>query len=70
MSVKIKRLGYLDDCKRIQNVLHEHNYDVTLAQCQDVWEQYSIDREASWLILPASNENIWACIEDIVEPIA
>ena len=49
---------YLDDCQRIQSVLRKKGYEVSLHECERMWEAYSDSYEAGWLILPDEDDSI------------
>jgi hypothetical protein len=49
---------YLAVCQRIQRVLLAKGYEVSLHECEDMWEPYSDRSCASWLILPDTDEEI------------
>ncbi len=68
---RIKHIGdysYLNDVRAIQYALFLHGFDATLSQCQELWEEYSDDRGAGWLINDWSNiEDIWYQIKDCIK---
>lgn len=58
---------FADDCNRIQQVLMEHGYYATIDQCEELWEMYSDEYAAGWLVLPEINIQIYDCIKDYIE---
>lgn len=59
---------YQEDCERIQRVLQEREYEVSLEIVATIWERISEDYySASWLILPDSDEGIWNMIQVFIE---
>lgn len=43
--------NHIDDCRRIQNILKKEGYTITLNECEELWEAYSDNYCAGWLIL-------------------
>jgi hypothetical protein len=58
---------FADDCSRIQQVLMEHGYYATIDQCEELWEMYSDEYAAGWLIFPEDNADIYEYIKDYIE---
>lgn len=59
--------AFADDCNKIQQVLIEHGYYATIDQCEQLWEMYSDEYAAGWLVLPEGNMQIYDCIKDYIE---
>ena len=55
---------YLDDCKRIQKLLFGRGYEISLHECEDMWESYSERSCAGWLFLPENDEEIIEALID------
>lgn len=66
----MKRIDYIDDCKRIQGLLFANGIEATLAECEEVWETHSADLCASWLVLYSRDEDILRHIMPIVDDLA
>jgi hypothetical protein len=49
---------YLADCQRIQRVLRAKGYEVSLHECEEMWESYSDGYCAGWMILPDTDQEI------------
>jgi len=61
------RVEFADDCNKIQQALMEHGYYATIEQCEELWEMYSAEYAAGWLILPEDNKDIYQYIKDYIE---
>lgn len=55
---------YLDDCQRIQKILLAKGYEVSLHECEDMWESHSESYCAGWLILPDDDNEILESLTD------
>jgi len=68
---RIKHIGdysYLNDIRVIQHSLFLHGFDATLSQCQELWEEYSDDRGAGWLMNDWSDvEGVWDQTKDYIK---
>lgn len=62
-----KRVYYVDDCKRLQRVAIDNQFELSLLQCQAIWTRYSEDWFADWLILPSSDLEIWGYMQELIE---
>ena len=49
--------GTLEDCLRIQKVIAYH-FIIDVVEAFDLWTEYSQAREASWMALPKSDEDL------------
>jgi hypothetical protein len=49
---------WYEDSQRIQTLLQEHGYDLTLSECCDLWEKRSNEYDAGWLILPKEKDDL------------
>lgn len=59
MNLKIKaRLPYQGDVDRIVRVMKENGYSITDEDAYKIWIDYSERVEATWLILPDSDEDL------------
>ena len=66
--MKVKRVYYVTDCQRLQRIALAHGFELSLLQCQDVWNQYSESWSASWLILRRdSDDEIWEYMAGFIE---
>jgi hypothetical protein len=45
----------------------EHGYYATIDQCEELWEMYSDEYAAGWLIFPEDNADIYEYIKDYIE---
>jgi len=61
------RDAFAGDCNRIQQALMEHGYYATIDQCEELWEMYSEEYAAGWLILPEGNIHIFEYIKSYIE---
>ncbi len=50
------------DVIRIVNVCTKHNIEITFAEAEELWNKYSDDYCAQWLILPDSDEYLFEII--------
>ena len=50
------------DVIRIINVCAKHNIEITSAEAEELWNKYSDDYCAQWLILPDSDEYLFEII--------
>ena len=44
-----ERISQLDDCWLIQHTAFKHGYDITLAQAEEIWLDYSDENWCSWM---------------------
>lgn len=57
---------YIDDVKTIRAAIVKNGYFCTLEEASDIWDKYSDNYCASWLMLPKDNESIMAIIKETV----
>lgn len=57
---------WIDDVKRIQEVLLNNGYSSLLKDCGDLWEAYSDSYAAGWLGLPEDDEELWNILENLI----
>lgn len=50
------------DIIRIINVCAKHNIEITIAEAEELWLNYSDEYCAQWLILPDSDETLFEII--------
>ena len=67
--IRIKNLNgsYPEDVKRIGKILFEKGYWGTPDECQTLWEMYSDDLCAGWLILPEDDELVYKSIRPYID---
>lgn len=53
---------YIDDIKRIKNILIEKGYNANLTNSEMLWDKYSNSMEAGWMTLPEKDEAVFDCI--------
>lgn len=63
-------IRYPHDCERIQRILYDRGYYITMDDAQDVWSEHSDRLCASWLILPEDDELVFKAVMREVEEIA
>lgn len=54
---------YIEDIKRIKNILIEKGYNATLTNSESLWDKYSDSMEAGWISLPDEDEAVFSCIK-------
>jgi hypothetical protein len=59
----MERIEYPSDCKRIQQILLDHYWEATLAECQRLWQDHSDNMWAGWLVLPEDDEEVWEALQ-------
>ena len=57
---------WLDDVKRIQQVLKDNGYSSLLEDCGKLWDDYSDDHCAGWMGLPEDDEYLWYILKDLI----
>lgn len=58
--VILDRPEYIGDTKRIKQILLDRGYDVSLSDCEKLWEKYSDSMCAGWMTLDGeSDESIY-----------
>lgn len=45
----IGRVRYVEDCKMLKSILFDKGFDLTLQECEKLWEDISEAASASWL---------------------
>lgn len=55
---------YLNDVKRIVDVMAKNGYYCTKQQAVKLWEIYSESFAAGWLLMPNKDEELFGCIKD------
>jgi hypothetical protein len=50
---------WLDDVKRMQNVLISNGNLVSLQECADIWDGYSDSFAAGWMGLPSDDSDLY-----------
>ena len=53
---------HIGDVVRIQRVAEEHGYEADLEACAYIWDEYSDDYAAGWLLLPEEDEDLWETV--------
>lgn len=53
---------YPEDLQRIQKVLIDQGYIVSLRDCATLWDEYSDSMCAGWMCLPHDDAEVYACI--------
>ena len=54
---------WLDDVKRIQQVLKDNGYSSLLEDCGKLWDDYSSDYWAGWMNLPKDDDDLFNILE-------
>ena len=54
---------WIDDVKRIQQVLLDNGYSSLLEDCERLWDNYSDDMCAGWMGLPEDDEELFNILE-------
>lgn len=62
----MKFVDEIEDCKRIQKVLEQNNTEATLAECEELWIEWSSSLSAGWLFLPKTDDEIWEILGEKV----
>ena len=62
----MKRIDYMQDCKRIQSTLGYNGYYADIPECQDIWQQYSLPLAASWMCLPRTEFELDRALMDFI----
>lgn len=58
---------WIEDVKRIQQVLLDNGYTSTLKDCADLWEDYSDSYCAGWLNMDSYNdEELFSVLESLM----
>ncbi len=55
---------YPEDVKRIMRVAFDNGIVLNAQQAEAVWDAYSDEMDAGWIILPKKNSEIWEIIGD------
>jgi hypothetical protein len=56
---QLTTIRYADDCQRIQAIaLERHGLEISLAEAQELWDDYSDKFCAGWLFLPDSDNEL------------
>lgn len=66
MKNKVKRyvdMLYIDDVKRIISICLQNGVEITKEAARDLWEHYSNDWMASWLMLPEDDNELWDIVK-------
>lgn len=50
---------YPQDCIRMKRLAAEKGYDLTLHECEQIWQWHSNSVCASWLMLRSSDDDLW-----------
>lgn len=45
----IGRVRYVEDCKMLKTILFDKGFDLTLQECEKLWDDVSEQASASWL---------------------
>ena len=54
---------YLNDCRRIKQILWERGIDERLVTCRGIWESISyLTYKTDWYILPETDEEVFGII--------
>lgn len=53
---------YRSDCEKIQAALLDHGYYASIEQCAKLWELYSEEYAAGWLVMSDKSQEIYDCI--------
>lgn len=53
---------YIDDIRRIKNILLHRGYNATLTNSEQLWDRYSDSMAAGWMTLPENDEEVFECI--------
>jgi hypothetical protein len=69
---KIRKMNfggaYIEDIKRLQEVLLENGYDADLSMCEEIWSDFSNDRySAQWIGMPDSDVALWDAVSEIIQ---
>jgi hypothetical protein len=48
MKLTLKPVYCMEDCQRLQRIALAHNFELTLLQCQEIWQAHSDDWSAGW----------------------
>ena len=67
MRLKLVKLDYIDDCKRIRRAVADAGYECSLAEAQWLWEQHSAEQFAGWLGGAGSLAGIFEAIEPYIK---
>jgi hypothetical protein len=67
MKLTLKPVYCMEDCQRLQRIALAHNFELTLLQCQEIWQAHSDDWSAGWLILTESDDETWEYMTDFIE---
>lgn len=62
----MKFIHEIEDCKRIQKVLEQNDTEATLAECEELWIEWSSSLSAGWLFLPETDDEIWEILGEKV----
>ncbi len=54
---------YKEDCKRIQHVLNDHDFNCSHDQAHSLWAKYSDACATSWMKLPDSDAVLYMLVE-------
>lgn len=52
-----KQVSEIDDCKLLKQLLFERGFDLSLQECEELWETVSEQVSASWLNVSERNVN-------------
>jgi hypothetical protein len=54
---------YPEDVERLVQAVLDNGYEIAMWEAESVWQDYSDDVDASWMILPDTSEEIWEILK-------
>lgn len=63
-DVDDRDVSYYWDCKRIQEVLRNNGYILSLYDCERIWNEYSTMVNVGWMGLPDDDYDLWNILKN------
>lgn len=62
--MKLKFPEYVEDTKRIVNVVMNHGIWINPLEAEQMWEEYSDTLAATWMTLPEDDSELWDILKE------